>query len=87
VEELVRASNNKQYELSSSELPLPVGQSENCGVSFYVVSESTYAAPILVTDETKEQFATLRHEIEESGVPLHSPEQLTREIEGMRSRR
>jgi hypothetical protein len=42
---------------------------------------------LLVTAETSEQFAALRRQIEGSGAPLKSAEELTREIDEMRGRR
>jgi len=50
----------------------------------YTVSGTTYAAPILVTPESKERLMTLRRNIEESGAPLKSAEELAREIDAMR---
>ncbi|MCU1270931.1 MAG: hypothetical protein JWN74_2225 [Acidobacteriaceae bacterium] len=44
-------------------------------------------APLLVTEETKENLMSLRRQIEESGVRLKTAEQLTKEIDEMRGKR
>lgn len=46
-----------------------------------------YSPPFLVTAETKEDLMSARRRIEESGAPLKSAEELTREIDEMRGRR
>jgi hypothetical protein len=48
--------------------------------------ESSYAVPVLVTPETELNFMSARRQIEESGVPLKSAEELTNEIDAMRHR-
>ena len=50
----------------------------------YIVSGTTYAAPILVTAESKERLMTLRRHIEESGTPLKGADELSKEIDEMR---
>jgi hypothetical protein len=51
------------------------------------VAEAFYTAPVLVTAETKERLTSVRRRIEESGVPLKTAENLSREIDEMRGRR
>ncbi len=50
------------------------------------VSGAVYTAPVLVTAETRERFIAVRRQIEESGIPLKSAGELTREIDEMRGR-
>ncbi len=50
----------------------------------YAVPIASYAAPILVTAESKERLMTLRRYIEESGAPLKGEDELTKEIGEMR---
>jgi hypothetical protein len=50
------------------------------------VSGAVYTAPVLVTTETRHRLMSARRQIEESGVPLKSAEDLTREIDEMRGR-
>lgn len=50
----------------------------------YAVSVASYAAPILVTPESKERLMTLRRYIEESGAPLKGADEITKEIDEMR---
>ncbi len=71
IAELLRSSANR----------LETFTSESCGVSGAV-----YAAPVLVTAESRNHILSARRRIEESGVPLKSAETLAREIEEMRSR-
>jgi hypothetical protein len=51
---------------------------------YYTVSGTSYAAPMLVTPESREHLMTLRRNIEESGVPLKSVEDLSKDIDEMR---
>ncbi|HEV2350533.1 MAG TPA: hypothetical protein VG028_11885 [Terriglobia bacterium] len=82
VEELLKSSN-KGYEVSTSSVGAKV---ENIvPLSPYgAVSGTIYAAPILVTVETKEHLMDLRRKIEESGAPLKDADDLTLEIGKMR---
>lgn len=50
----------------------------------YAVSGASYAAPVLVTAESRERLVALRRKIEESGSPLRSADELAREIAEMR---
>jgi hypothetical protein len=50
------------------------------------MSGTIYAAPLLVTAETKERLIEAHRKIEESGVPLKSAKDLTKEIDEMRGR-
>jgi len=76
--------SNKGYEgFTSDVLPMAI---ENCN-PVYPVTSAVYTAPVLVTAETKERLLSARRQIEESGVPLKSAEDLTREIDEMRGRR
>jgi hypothetical protein len=84
VAELLKSSN-KGYEVS--DVPMVV---ENCNPAYPITSEvsgTVYTAPVLVTAETRERLMSVRRQIEESGVPLKSAEDLTREIDEMRGRR
>jgi hypothetical protein len=70
-----------------SDVPLVV---ENCTAVYPVssgVSGTVYTASGLVTAETKQRFMAARRRIEESGGPLKSVDELTREIDEMRSKR
>lgn len=63
---------------------------ENSNPAYPVASEvsgTVYTAPVLVTAETRERLMSVRRQIEESGVPLKSAEELTKEIDEMRGRR
>ena len=84
VEELLKSSGNG-YVVSTSDVPMV----ENC-VPVYPspseVSGAVYSAPVLVTAETRERFTAMRRQIEESGIPLKSAEDLTRNIDEMRGR-
>jgi hypothetical protein len=83
VAELLEASN-RGYTVEN----VPI--TENFSPAFPTASEVSgvvYTAPVLVTAETKERLLAARRQIEESGVPLKSAEELTREIDEMRGRR
>jgi hypothetical protein len=82
VAELLKS--NKGYEgFTSDVLPMAI---ENCNPA-YPATSAVYTAPVLVTAETRERLLSARRQIEESGVPLKSAEDLTREIDEMRGRR
>jgi hypothetical protein len=82
IAELLKSS--KGYEgFTSDVLPMAI---ENCN-PVHPVTSVVYAAPVLVTAETKERLLSARRQIEESGVPLKSADDLTREIDEMRGRR
>lgn len=86
VAELLKSSS-KGYAVSISDVPTAI---ENCKPMYPTTSEASgtvYSAPVLVTPETKEHFMAVRRQIEESGVPLKSAEELTREVDEMRGRR
>jgi hypothetical protein len=80
-------SNNKPFAtIFTSDVPTA---SENYSPAYTAtceVSGTVYAAPLLVTPETKAQFTALRRQIEDSGVPLKGSEELTKEIDEMRGR-
>jgi len=84
VEELLKSAN-KNYEVSSAAVVEGLGS--NSYAPFYAVSGTDYAAPVLVTPETREHLIALRRHIEESGVALKSAAELTAEIDDMRGRR
>jgi hypothetical protein len=85
VAELLKSSHNG-YTVEN--VPMIV---ENCSLAAYPVasevSGTIYSAPPLVTAETRERLMSLRRQIEESGAPLKSAEELTNEIDEMRGRR
>jgi hypothetical protein len=81
VAELLKS--NKGYEgFTSDVLPVAI---ENCNPVYS--AGPVYIAPVLVTAETRERLMSVRRQIEESGVPLKSAAELTREIDEMRGRR
>ena len=84
VTELMK-STNKGYIVSTSSIPLAI---ENSRPYFTTsgISGIVYAAPVLVTAESRNHILSARRRIEESGGPLKSAETLAREIEEMRSR-
>lgn len=87
VREVLSSSGEKSYVVSTSDLPM---QSGNYTPSYPATSEAfgtVYAAPVLVTAETKERFISLRREIEEAGFPLSNSDDLIREIDEMRGKR
>jgi hypothetical protein len=74
------------YTVFASDVPLV----ENLQPAYTATSEvhgAIYAAPVLVTPETREHLMAVRRQIEESGVPLKSAADLTKEIDEMRGRR
>jgi len=78
-------SSNKGYTVEN--VPLVV---ENCSPPYPVTAEvsgTVYIASAPVTAETRERLMSARRRIEESGVPLKTAEDLTKEIDEMRSRR
>jgi hypothetical protein len=79
VEELLKSSG-KRYEVSTSIVELAI---ENYAPA-YAVSGTTYDAPSLVTEETRENLMALRRKIEESGTALKGADELDREIEQIR---
>lgn len=85
VAELLKSSDQR-YKVSE----VPVLATNFAPVTTYpmttVVSGVVYGAPLRITEETRKRLMSLRAKIEESGVPLESPEQLTREIDEMRGR-
>lgn len=85
IAELLKSGGNR-YVVSTSDVQMV----ENCGPVYPPTSEvsgAVYSAPLLVTAETRERLMSARRQIEESGVPLKSAEELTREIDEMRGRR
>ena len=90
VAELLKSSSNG-YNGYTVELVQPVIENnmmvEKPNPKYPDVSESVYTAPALVTAETRERLLAARRQIEESGVPLKSAEELLREIDEMRGRR
>jgi hypothetical protein len=87
VAELLRSSGGVAA-ASVYDLPIVV---ENCmpAPAYAITSEAAnpiYAAPVLVTEETRERILAARREIERSGVPLKGVEALNREIDEMRRR-
>lgn len=88
VAELLK-SNKGCEGFTSSVLPMavetPMG-SQNYNPA-YPATSAVFSTPVLVTPETRDHMMSLRRQIEESGIPLKSAEQLTREIDEMRGRR
>jgi hypothetical protein len=80
VEELLKSAS-KGYEVSGG---MAEGSETQNYAPCYTVSWTDYAAPILVTPESREHLMALRRKIEESGVPLKSADDLTAEISRMR---
>lgn len=86
VAELLKSSNNG-YAVFTSDVPTVI---ENYKPAYPTISEASgtvYAPLVLVTAGTKEHLMSVRRQIEESGVPLKSAQELTREIDEMRGRR
>ena len=81
-------STDKPYAAVSIETPVA---SENYSRPAYPMtnpaSGTVYAAPLLVTEETKERLMSIRRQIEGSGVILKGAAELSREIDEMRGRR
>jgi hypothetical protein len=88
VAELLRSTDRLYAVAITPEMPIG---SENYSRPAYPVtneaSGTVYAAPLLVTPETKERLMSIRRQIEGSDIPLKGAEQLTREIDEMRGRR
>jgi hypothetical protein len=85
VAELLKSSGGG-YVVSISDVPV---MAENYLPPYPTSSESSgtvYTAPVLVTPQTKDHFMALRRQIEESGVPLRGPEELTKEIDEIRGK-
>ena len=87
VAEVLKSSGIPQYKVSKSEVTEPTVGIKNYASALCAMSGTIYAAPLLVTAETKERLMAARRKIEESGVPLKSAEDLTKEIDEMRGRR
>ena len=86
VAELLRSSD-KGYAVA--DVPI-VAENLAGGVMYPTTTEvsgAIYGTPLLITEETKEHLMSLRRKIEESGVPLKSVGELTKEIDEMRGRR
>jgi hypothetical protein len=87
ITELLKSSGNG-YAVSTSDVPATTIENYHSAYApTYEVSGVVYTSPALVTAETKEHLMSARHRIEESGVPLKSEGELTREIDEMRGRR
>jgi hypothetical protein len=87
IKELMESSGNR-YTVFSLEVPtVKIENYEPAYPTSYAASGTIYGAPIVVTAETKEHLMTARRQIENSGVPLKSADELTREIDEMRGRR
>jgi hypothetical protein len=87
VAELLRSNDKPYTAVFTSDVPMA---SENYSPAYpptYEASGTVYAAPLLVTSETQEQFASIRRQVENSTVPLKGAEELIREIDEMRGRR
>jgi hypothetical protein len=87
VAEVLKSSSMPQYKVSKSEVMEPTVGIRNYASAPYAMSGTIYTAPLLVTPETKERLLEARRKIEESGVPLKSARDLTKEIDEMRGRR
>ena len=82
--------------LKASPVPYPVFTSEVPAVRIenfqpthslgYAVTGVVYASPAMVTAEARSRVGLARRRIEESGVPLKTADELTREINVMRGR-
>jgi hypothetical protein len=87
VRELLESSHGR-YAVSTLDVPtVKIESYQSAYPTSYAASGTDYAAPVLVTAETKENLMSARHRIEESGVRLKSADELTREIDEMRGRR
>ena len=75
------------YAVFASDLPVATENYKSAYPATTEVSGVVYASPLRITEETREHLIAARRKIEESGVPLKSPEVLTREIDEMRGRR
>lgn len=87
VAELLQSANKPVATVSTSALPMASRNYSPVYPTNYEASSTVYAAPLLVSAETRERFTALRRQIEVSGVTLKSAEELTREIDEMRGRR
>jgi hypothetical protein len=85
VTELLKSSN-KGYIVSTSGVPWAIENSMSAYPKTLGISGIVYPAPPLVTAETRNRLMSARRRIEESGVPLKSPEDLEREIGETRGR-
>jgi hypothetical protein len=86
VAELLRSSGGAAA--SISDMPIAVENSMSAP-AYAITSEASnpiYAAPVLITEETKERILAARRDIEASGVPLKGANALSSEIEEMRRR-
>jgi len=86
IAELLKSSE-KGYAVFASDLPVATENYKSAYPATTEVSGVVYASPLRITEETREHLIAARRKIEESGVPLKSPEVLTREIDEMRGRR
>jgi len=86
IAELLKSSE-KGYAVFASDLPVATENYKSVYPATTEVSGVVYASPLRITEETREHLIAARRKIEESGVPLKSPEVLTREIDEMRGRR
>jgi len=86
IAELLASSGNR-YAVSTSDVPDVKIENQFAYPTSYEASGTVYAAPVLVTAETKERLLSARHRIVESGVPLKNVDELTKEIDEMRGRR
>jgi len=86
VAELLETSNNG-YAVFTSGVPTLIENYKPAYPTISAASGTVYAPPVLVTAETREHLMSVRRQIEESGVPLKSAEELTREIDEMRGGR
>jgi hypothetical protein len=78
-------SSNKGYAVY--DVPLMVENRTPVSPVTPEISGTVYAAPVLVTAETRDRLIAARRRIEESGAPLKSASELAREIDEMRGRR
>ncbi len=86
IAELLKSSD-KGYAVFASDLPIAAENYKSAYPATTEVSGVVYASPLQINVETRENLIAARRKIEESGVPLKSPEVLTREIDEMRGRR
>jgi hypothetical protein len=82
IAEELRSSSDSGYAVTSImvEGPKITGNAQ----PNYAVSGANYAAPILVTEESRAHLMSLRRGIEESGAPLKNAADLSAEIGKMR---
>jgi hypothetical protein len=86
VAELLQSNDRPYTAVFTSGVPM-ASENHNPVYPSYEAPGTVYALPVPVTADAREQFTALRKQIEDSGVPLKSAKELTREIDEMRGGR